>query len=242
MTFDFTRKHLAFSLLGILCIVGFACYCYFIVLQPLKTERENVESQLQLQQRLLTENQSVKVPNQNKGVKIGTALLQHELPVKPLEDQFLLNLEKAENLSDVLISSISSASMGDENAQTNVIQENTVSNQSKQSEINNPQTNKGVKDLSFSLQVKYMYFEQLHNFLQEIEKSPRIIQVESVNFTGKNAQSSLTSAPVQSEASIVIKTFYDPSLKGLSLQDPTIDLPKSCEKRTNPVVYQDCSK
>jgi len=244
MTIEFTRKHLAFSLLGILFIVGLACYCYFIVLQPLKNERNNIESQLQLQQRLLTQNQSVTAPNQNKEIKISTALLQDELPVKPLEDQFLLNLEKAETLSGVLISSIGSANIEDKNARQleNGILENTVPIQPKQNGITNSQTNNDVKDLTFSLQVKYMYYEQLHNFLQEIEKSTRIIQVESVNFTGKNDQSSLTSAPVKSEASIVIKTFYDPSLKGLALQDPTIDVPKSCEKRTNPVVYQDCSK
>ncbi|MBP0725401.1 hypothetical protein J5Y03_09395 [Bacillus sp. RG28] len=244
MTIEFTRKHLAFSLLGIIFIVGLVCYCYFIVLQPLKNERENLASQLQLQQRLLTQNQSVTAPNQNKGIKISTALLQHQLPVKPLEAQFLLTIEKAEDLSGVLISSISSASIGDKNSGQleNVIQENTVPIQPKQNGITNKQTNTAVKDLTFSLQVKYMYYEQLHDFLQEIEKSTRIIQVESVNFTGKNDQSSLTSAPVKSVANIVIKTFYDPSLKELSLQDPTIDLPKSCEKRTNPVMYQDCSK
>jgi type IV pilus assembly protein PilO len=243
MTVEFTRKHLAFSLLGFLCIVGLVSYCYFIVLQPIKNEKDNLKSQLQMQQRILIQNQSASVPERIKGIEVGTALLQHELPVKPLEEQLLLNLEKAEDLSSVLISSISSASTGDENVQQsqNVLQDNTVTNQSVQNGVTNNQTSSDVKEITFSLQVKYMYYEQLHEFLHEVENSTRIIQVESVNFTGENDTASLTSAPTKSEASIVIKAFYDPSLKGLSSQDPTIDLPKSCVKRTNPVVYQDCS-
>jgi len=243
MIVKFSKKHLIYSLLGVLLTIGLILYGYFIVINPIKDETNNLISQIKLQEKVLNNKQTSSTGKTTEVNTSDTSLLQKELPVKPLEEQILLYLEKAEAISKVNITSISSGNSQVEDSQLSVgeLQNNDGIETQANDQNNETSTSKQVNEVSYNLEVAYSYYEELHDFLTELEHSTRILQIDSMTIS-RDENETTSVVPIKSAASIVIKAFYVPNLKELTKQDPTVEIPTSCEKRTNPVEIQDCKE
>ncbi|RFU65876.1 pilus assembly protein PilO [Peribacillus glennii] len=86
---------------------------YFWILYPLKAETRIKQNELNSEQKLL-ELLDSKVSNTNDETFETTDELQKQLPVKPLTEQLLLDLEKAETVSDSFIASMTFSEGGAE--------------------------------------------------------------------------------------------------------------------------------
>ncbi|MEH6938890.1 hypothetical protein V7056_13655 [Bacillus sp. JJ664] len=243
MIVNFSKKHLVHSLLGVLLTIGLILYGYFIVINPIKDETNNLISQIKLQEKVLNNKQTSSTGKTTEVNTSDTSLLQKELPVKPLEEQILLYLEKAEAISKVNITSISSGNSQVDDSQLLVgeLQNNDGSETQANDQNNEASTSKQVNEVSYNLEVAYSYYEELHDFLTELEHSARILQIDSLTIS-RDENETTSVVPIKSTASMVIKAFYVPNLKELTKQDPTVEIPTSCEKRTNPVEIQDCKE
>lgn len=243
MIINFSKKHLVYSLLGTLLTIGLLVYGYFVVINPIKDESNNLISQIKLQQTILNNKQTNSSDKIDDAKSIDSSLLQKELPVKPLDEQILLYLEKAEASSKVYITAISSGNSQEEGSQLSVdeLQQNVETEAETNEQNDNASTSKQVNAVVYNLEVAYSYYEELHDFLTEIEQSTRLLQIDSITIS-RDEDETTSTLPIKSTASIVIKAFYAPNLKELTKQDPTVEIPTSCEKRTNPVEIQDCNE
>ncbi|MBT2721513.1 hypothetical protein [Bacillus sp. ISL-46] len=97
-----------------LLVVLFLVYAQFFKLSPLKSDLANKQQSLESEQKLL-EIVSQKKAEDTKKTSEDTRELQKKLPVKPLQEQLILDLEKAENLSKSKISSMSFSKDADVN-------------------------------------------------------------------------------------------------------------------------------
>jgi type IV pilus assembly protein PilO len=93
-----------------IAIIAFVLLLYlglmqFYFLSPLKTDQKEKQQALQTEQRLLATLQ--KKSTNNDDASENTTELQKEIPVKPLQDQFILDLQQAEAVSNSQIKSMS---------------------------------------------------------------------------------------------------------------------------------------
>jgi type IV pilus assembly protein PilO len=228
-----------------LIVVFLIVYAQFFKLSPLKSDLEIKQQSLESEQKLLEIVSQKKVEDTKKTAE-DTRELQKKLPVKPLQEQLILDLEKAENLSNSKISSMSFSKDVDvstssdpanaENANGQQTTENqTAANQATPNQDTaNQQTSTnqidGMKKLTVSLSVESPSYEKLEKFIETLESLQRIIVVESISYSGGQEITSLDQENQPLTYSLTISAFYVPSLTDLASELPKIDAPAPAGK------------
>ncbi|RBW71591.1 pilus assembly protein PilO [Bacillus taeanensis] len=191
---------------------------YAAFLLPAKQELEKAEKNFQhaSSQLALLEAQQLE---QNAFNYESAIQLQKEVPVQPLVDQFILQLEKAEVISDSLIRSMI-FSEGDallEDEENQVIPED-------------------VKRITVQLNMASKGYSNLMRFLEEIESLERITKIDSLNFSGNREILSIDEEVDQINYSVQVSTFYIPGLEELLNDLPSVEYPAPADKN-NPLYH-----
>lgn len=239
MKLSFSKRDTIILAVGLLLLIVLFVYSQFFTLAPLKTELASKQKDLQLEQDLLSAGTHKKPENISQTVE-DSRELQKKIPVKPLEDQFILNLEKAENISNSQIKSMAfskdadvTADSNDPNAETNGEQNGTSPNQNNSNNQAAIPVN-GMKKLTVSLSVESPNYEALEKFIHSLETLQRIVVVESFAYSGGEEITSLSQDIQPLTYSLSISAYYMPELSDLVAQLPKIDVPKPAGK-TNPL-------
>jgi type IV pilus assembly protein PilO len=147
MKLSFSKRESLILGIGILLLVLFFVFAQFYYLTPLKGDLTREQQTLNLEQKQLEITSQKNAVNTNTTMN-DTKELQQMIPVKPLEDQFILDLEKAETLSNSQIKSMSFTKDADANGGTNQAnqqnangQANTAANQNGIKQNTAPQNN-----------------------------------------------------------------------------------------------------
>ncbi|WML47378.1 hypothetical protein RCG23_18220 [Neobacillus sp. PS3-34] len=114
MKLQFSKKEKLTITALTLLLIAFVAIAQFLFVQPLNTELQQKEQSLKTEQQLLSVVQQKKAGVKNSTVE-STTELQEKLPVKPMVQQLILDLEKAEVVSN---SSIKSMAFTKEQTQT----------------------------------------------------------------------------------------------------------------------------
>ncbi|MEH7375662.1 pilus assembly protein PilO [Neobacillus drentensis] len=250
MKLRFSKKQSLIIGIFTLLVVLFLVYAQFFKLSPLKSDLANKQQSLESQQKLL-EIVSQKKAEDTKKTTEDTRELQKKLPVKPLQEQLILDLEKAENLSKSKISSMSFSKDADVN--TSADQSTAENSNGQQTTTNQAVTNQaannqatanqdttsqqtvsaqiaGLKKLTVSLSVESPSYEDLEKFIDTLESLNRIVVVESISYSGGQEITSLDQEDEPLSYSLTISAFYMPSLTDLAAELPKIDAPAPAGK------------
>lgn len=235
----------------------------FYLLSPLKSDLKTKQQSLASEQKLLEIAGQKKVEDVKKTVD-DTRELQKKLPVEPLQEQLILDLEKAENLSNSKISSMGFSKDADVNTsadQTNTQnangQQNTAANQNTANQATTNQSTAtqspatqqtttapttALKKLTVSLSVESPNYEDLEKFIETLESLKRIVVVESINYSGGQEITTLAQDNPPLTYSLTISAFYMPSLADLQAQLPKIDAPAPANKDNPLSTFSDKTK
>lgn len=242
--------------IGVLLLVLLIAFAQFIKLTPLKSDVSMKQQSLKTEQKLLEVVTQNKVDDTAKVVE-DTRELQKKVPVKPLLEQFILDLEKAETVSNSVISSMSfskdadvTIAIPDTTTETNTTdqsnaatQETTTTEQSSATtqeatattdQAAAPTASNGLKKLTVSLSVESPTYEDLEKFIQTLESLERIVVVESISYSGGEEITSLDQELEKLSYSLTISAYYLPTLDDLIAELPKIDAPAPANK-TNPL-------
>ncbi|WP_223591154.1 hypothetical protein [Neobacillus bataviensis] len=245
---------------GSLLIILVFVYAQFLSLTPLKSDLASKEQELQTEQKLLEMTEKKKTDSQ-KTEPENTSELQKQLPVMPLQEQVLLDLEKAETVSNSQIKSMGFAKDADvtppatetpaANSGTNQAagQNQSTTNQGTQNQPTTAQGTgnqaatqqpaatapSGLKKLTVQLQVESQTYTDLEKFIETLESLPRIVVVEAINYTGGEEVTTLDQENKPLSYSLTISAFYMPTLTDLAAQLPKIDAPAPAGKE-NPLT------
>jgi len=236
---------------GALLLVLLIVYAQFFSLSPLKSDLGLKKQTLTTVQKLLDVISQNKAEDTQKTAE-DTRELQKILPVKPLQEQLLLDLEKAETLSNNKISSMGFSKEADANtaaAQTNAENTNGQQTAGNQDAANQAAANKGttnqdasaaekpapsqpdsLKKLTVSLSVESPTYKDFEKFIETLESLKRIVVVESISYTGGQEITSLAQEVKPISYSLTISAFYMPSLADLAADLPKIDAPAPAGK------------
>jgi type IV pilus assembly protein PilO len=105
MTVRFSKRQIVFLFALLLVISAFFTVLYMYTLKPLYNRIDELKTQVETEKQILEETQS-QVAEQQTTVIESVVELQKKVPVKPLVEQLLLDLEKAEVVSDSFIQSM----------------------------------------------------------------------------------------------------------------------------------------
>jgi type IV pilus assembly protein PilO len=247
MTLRFSKKELFIVIISMCLLVAFVIGSYFLYLSPKKEKLKTSETQLKTEEQLLASLQGKQAVNTAPTIESITEL-QKKVPVKQQLELLILDLEKAEVVSDSLITNMS---FSDEDTGTTTetppAQEPTdTTNQSQQQSDDLTQTDAngnqkpaktplptGIKKLTVTLSVKSSSYDKLIKFVETVENLNRLVVVESVTFSGGSELTSLEDEQEEFSYSLTCSAFYMPTLE--DLQDSLPELrPPAPSNKTNP--------
>lgn len=249
MSLRLTKKQSLAAAILFMVIVLLSLLGYTKFIRPLEQEAELLESDLSTEQQLL-KSASEKAGMPAAQMIQSSVELQKRLPVKPFTEQFLLELEKAEVVSNSLILSMQfsdeeEADLGieegeeekgpakkqmvmDEETGTIVPEDQQANDKAEQSGGTLPV---GLKKVTVQLSVESEWYKDLLTFIDTIEKSRRISQVENISFQGPQEPTKLSEIDKPTvQYTLTISAFYHPALEELRKDIPVIDIPEPGEK------------
>lgn len=236
---------------GLLILFMATCFfgAQFYIIQPLQKEVEQVKLELANEEQLvqiLSERQQQNGTIDSKNTKE----LQQRLPVEPLIDQFLLDLEKAEVFSDSLILSYG---INEGEASFQLPEAPELQNPLEQQQTPQPQqsqesalsqvtkgsttadTMQGIKKVTFTLSVSSPSYKNMLEFLDRIENQKRVASIDSLNFAGHQESAKVVHDTKQGiQYSVQVSTFYIPEWKELAKDLPIVEY-KEPHGKTNPM-------
>jgi len=243
MSFRFDKKELLILVSSILFLLAFILGGYFLFLTPKKQEMSNKELQLETEEQLLATIQTKK-SGSGETTAEGVAELQKKVPVKQQLEQLILDLNKAEVISESFITNMS-FSEGDvvapieESADSQTKSEDLDQAGEATSEITSEETISvsplpdGIKKVNVNLSVTSPGYSELMLFLGELENLKRRVVIESVAFSGGTELTSGDQVNQDISYSITLSAFYMPGLEDLQDQLPELEVPAPSNK-TNP--------
>jgi type IV pilus assembly protein PilO len=219
------------------------------------------------QDELNTENKLISVTEQ-KVKKIqtntfeSTNALQIKVPVKPLTDQLVLDLDKAETISGSFIKEVAftegnitlipktteldSALTNPEATAMTPSTTTTPSGATKKNDTNAKTSSEilpqGLKKISAAIKISAPSYDEIQSFIKEIEALDRIVEVQEIAFDGPLEEIKLEDSTKEIEAQLVISAFFLPSLGELSEQLPTFEPPISANKENPFATFTDPSQ
>ncbi len=246
-----TKKNLLFILLGILLLVAVSAGGYFYFLQPLNNELKSKQAELEManQQLTIIEN---KLSNITVETANSTMKLQKHIPVKRSVEQLMLEIEKAEIISNVQISSIAMGSAGSdesiEAAQQESNETQTQANSNNENESNTTETASttvldeetekqavvlpsGIKKTPFTINGEAKNYFELEKFLESLQGLQRKITLDNLSFKGLNEVTDNEQQMEKISFDLSISAFYFPKLEDLRKELPPIDTPEISNKK-----------
>jgi type IV pilus assembly protein PilO len=135
----FSPKEKIIFAAAVFILILYIVLLQFYFLSPLKSDLKVKQQTLQTEQKLVETMQQKQTGN-NETWNENTTELQKEIPVKPLQDQFILDLQQAEAVSDSQIKSMSFAD-GGQAAAASTQTATTSSSTQTQADTSTSQTN-----------------------------------------------------------------------------------------------------
>ena len=246
----------------LLPILGLVLFYMFSVL-PQKQEVERLETQVSQNEDVI---RALEEKEDGKQVEsYDTNALQRMVPVMPLVDQFILDLNQAELVSRSKIQQLdfvdeilnpeqyAEESAPEESANAEG-QENEPSEATEETIEEDPEVSptetaesvpglpQGIQSVNVSMAMVSDNYLSLRTFLQSIEGLPRMAMISGLSFTGKPEAVSLDDSEEKDKILYTadVSTFYIPTLTDLRDQTPTIDYPEPADKE-NP-LYEKVKK
>jgi type IV pilus assembly protein PilO len=247
--------------IGALLIVLLIVYAQFFSLSPLKSDLGMKEQALTSQQKLL-DIVSQKKTAATKTEPEDTRELQKKVPVLPLQEQILLDLEKAETVSNSKIKNMGFSKDADVAAPTDQAATGTGTSdaqtaqpaaskvdgtqaagapqgdgtQSAQAnQTTGPVAPAGMKKLTVQLSVDSPTYQDFEKFIETLESFQRIVVVEAISYSGGEEITSLDQETKPLSYTLTVSAFYMPTLTDLETQTPKIDAPAPAGK-LNPLT------
>lgn len=227
---------------------------YFYFLNPLKTEIKMLKDQLSTEEKLY-DTLAQQVGDTKTSVMENSRYLQKRLPVESFLEQFILDLEKAEVVSNSLIEDMSfqdneitendvvfenNEGQADEQEQTSTeAEQEEAANENKSAENGEqaaavPSIPEGMKRVTVNLTVTSENYFDMLRFLETIESLERITKIDSLSFDGGKEILSVDDEIEELTYTVVLSTFYYPALEELKDELPVFDTPQPA-KKDNPL-------
>ncbi|WP_057761678.1 LysM peptidoglycan-binding domain-containing protein [Cytobacillus praedii] len=228
------KNNILLIILSIFLLTAFFVGIYFFWFFPKMEKVKLKEMELQSQEQLLS-------ALKNKGEKTvkhpveSTIHLQEQVPVKPMAQQLLLDIEKAEVVSGSFVANMTfqdgeAIELDDSQNVDAENSEEAETDGTAEEEISTPLP-VGVEKITVNLTIESQSYFEFESFLQILENLNRIVVVEAIDFTANEEiiEESQENTPITYQ--VTLSAFYMPTLSDLLEHLPKIETPKPANKK-----------
>ncbi|MFE8696883.1 pilus assembly protein PilO [Cytobacillus sp. FJAT-53684] len=251
MNLQISKKQIFISIITILLVGALSAGAYFLFLQPVneKLERKQTELKMANQELTIIENS---LKQSNEKTVLSSMELQKQVPVKRLLDQLLLDIEKAEIISDTTVNELKlDGSSKDEEIdfQTGESKEATAEETSDSDNTDSLDSTSveeetlpmGIKKISISMVGEAKTYFELEKFIDSLEQLKRIVKVEALRFTGLEEIYSVEQGNEFIQFELTIASYYYPELEDLLDEIPSLDTPEISNRKNPLSSFSDAS-
>ncbi|MBP2240588.1 type IV pilus assembly protein PilO [Cytobacillus eiseniae] len=235
MNLQFSKKQISIIVLTILLIGVLFAGAYYLFIQPVvdKLDQKKIELNMANQELTIIENS---LRQANEQVIVSSMELQKEVPVKRLLDQLLLDIEKAEVISDTNIFEVKlNGSQKDEEVKfTEKSEQETDESDEESGSMNEEVLPNGIKKVTIALNGEAKTYFELEKFLSSLKELKRIVKVDELKYSGFDEVYSVEQDKKLVEFEVKLAAYYFPKLEDLQDEIPPLDSPKASNKR-NPL-------
>lgn len=238
-----TNKNKLVIVLCIVVAISLIGGTYFLYLNPKIAINEMNKSNLKNQQALLTAVEN-SINEQNNLSNENSAALQKIIPVKPLTEQLLLAIEKAENISDSTVKNmVFSDGVSELSSETGILEEKvtestTLNNEdSDDSSIAEEQEAdytidlpEGLKQLTVDLDIEAKDYFSLEKFIETMENNQRVLVVQNINYLTAGEKTKISKTKELLSFRLTFSVFYMPNLTDLQESAPKLEVPETSNK------------
>lgn len=214
------QKDIALLVLSVIFFILLVSYSWFQLFAPAKEENERVITSLADQREVLFELQR-QVASKPMEQSNSSRPLQRKVPVLPLEDLLLIQLEKAEVKSSALINNVTFTQA----EPTDVSMETT-----EQAEPATEDPALALERLTVEVELTASTYEQMDRFIREVEASERVFVVQSIELDTPEEIREASDEKELLELTVSFEAFYRPDLKELLPELPKLDAPAPAGK------------
>ncbi|WP_050804679.1 hypothetical protein [Sporosarcina newyorkensis] len=208
----FTKRQMEIGLVVLASIffIALAFYSVYTLYLPTKEQRDQAALQLSTERDTLFALRK-QLANKDPDETFTSRPLQQKVPVIPLEDALLLQIEKAEVKSGSRVHGI-------------VFSKEVPEFEDMPEEMQN------VERVLMEVELVADTYDQVEMFIYEVEEMKRILNVESIQFkaTAEKTEEEVATGPM--ELVISFNAFFRPDLINLQNEAPKIDAPPAALK------------
>lgn len=204
------QKEVGLIALSVLFCLSIIAYAYFTFYSPKKESLAMAESTLATDRQTLFALEQ-QLADQPEIPLVSSLELQKKVPVEPLTELILLQVEKAEVVSQSMVQSISFAEA------PFVIEAP-------------PEGVETLQQLAVSMTIETANFKNLETFIDELEKLDRILVVESIAFGSPGEITTADQEKDKLSLSLTFSAFFRPDLIELLDEVPKVDTPPPADK------------
>ncbi|MCM3743480.1 pilus assembly protein PilO [Sporosarcina luteola] len=205
------QKEMGLLVLAIVFLLALAAYSYFRVFAPAKESNERAAQTLANERDILFALQRQEAQQSNTGTS-NSRPLQEKLPVKPLEDLILLQIQKAEVKSDAFVHEVNFS-----------LEEPIIENA--------PEQVQNVQAVIAEVHMAADAYKQIDRFIEEIESMERVFIMDRVEFAAPEEVSAVEQEDAPMELIVTFHAFFRPDLGNLEDEAPKVDAPLPAGKQ-----------
>ena len=235
------KERLLLTGITLTCLVTLFLFSFFFY-SPQKERLGIKQEELKTEQKLLAAVEAKAAQIENRSYKDSKSL-QSQIPVEPLTEQLILQLEKVEVESQSTIISMNFSKedftfLNGDNEDSDL---GKMEGSSDEKVIEKDTSL--VKRLQMTMTVESENYFAMEKFIHELENLPRIIEVNQLVFEGKEEMTPVLTdeEPEPYTYQVVASAYYLPELTDLKDSVPSIDSPPPSLKKNPFMQYTDPS-
>lgn len=197
------QKEIGLVILASVFLLFVAAYSYFNIYSPAKEANERAAQTLANERDILFALQRQEA-QQSPAESSSSRQLQEKVPVKPLEDLILLQVQKAEVKSDTYVHEVNFS-----------LEEPMIENP--------PEHVANVQAVIAEVHLETDVYSKIDRFIEEIESMERIFIVDGIEFTAPEEIRTVEQETNNIGMTVTFHAFYRPDLENLVDEAPKVD-------------------
>ncbi|GKV68786.1 hypothetical protein NCCP2716_12840 [Sporosarcina sp. NCCP-2716] len=223
------QKDLTLLVLSIIFFAVIAAYSWYRMYAPAKEDNARVVSSLADQREVLFELQR-QLAAKPEDVSSSSRPLQQKVPVIPLEELLVVQLEKAEVKSGAAIRDVqfTKDDAGLEMTDPAATPDETTDGTAIDAAAESPEA--ALRRVTIDVELSAESYKSIDRFIREVEQMGRIFIVQTIELTPPDELLEQTEEAAPLELTVSFQAFYRPDLTGLLPDVPKLDAPDPAGK------------
>ncbi|SFE70624.1 hypothetical protein [Alteribacillus iranensis] len=213
MRIEIERRHWIVFGVGIILLLAIFLFMYITEVRPVTQEQERLQTSIESLEEQLAAREREESVSAGDRISDRYSLFQR-LPSEPRQDEFLLQVDRAEEMSgSQVLSAVHLADGPETGVQTAEETEPDVTVEGEETAEENPETTmtavpEEVESMTYQFIVESPSYENAERFMEVIDDTTRLLHIHSLQFSGQEEWIWREEEPQPLTFNVVISAYF----------------------------------